>query len=333
MVGLSVSQPYHGSGPRPVNLKTDLAPLADLIELAFADSMDQGGRAAIHEMRTLSRIGPGLGMLSGMSDLMLGIGMGYVWIEDQQLIGNVSIYPAALPAGAGRAWIIANVAVHPEYRSRGIARRLMNDSLASIRRRGPGDVILQVETQNWKARELYESLGFREESAFVTWRRAAATPPPPVDDGAYITRRGWGDWRTEYMLAQAARPPALGGIGWLRPVVPSLFRSSMRQAITDFFNLRSAERLVTHANDGHNLNASLWIERAFISSAIRLTLLLHPMAPDADRRSLLLTAVRRFGDDNALIIEHPMADQGTSSLLEGHNFRRMRSLLHMRWTP
>jgi ribosomal protein S18 acetylase RimI-like enzyme len=332
VVSLSVSHPpRHESGSRPVNLKTDLAPLADLIELAFADTMDNGGRAAIREMRAMSRVSPGLGVLPGVNDLVLGIGMGYVWIEDERLIGNVSIYPASLPPESGRAWIIANVAVHPDYRGRGIARRLMNDSLAAIRRRGAGDVILQVETQNWKARELYESLGFREDGAFVTWRRAAAHPPSPLDSGVYITRRGRGEWRSEYALAKAARPQEQGGIGWLRPTVPSLFRTSWRKTITDFFNLRSTERLVTHAPDGHSLNASLWVERAFVSGAIQLTLLLHPYAPESDRRALLLTGVRRFGADNTLVIEHPLPDQGTAALLETLGFRRARTLLHMRW--
>lgn len=337
MVSLSVSTPpAAGSGPRPVNLKTDLSPLADLIELAFADTMDNGGRAAIREMRALSRLSPGLGVVPGMNDLVLGIGMGYVWIEDGRLIGNVSIYPASLPSEAGRTWIIANVAVHPDYRGRGIARRLMNESLASIRQRSSarGDVILQVETQNWKARPLYESLGFRDEGAFTTWRRSPAHPPPPLESGGpYITRRSWNDWRAEYALAQAARPQAQGGIGWLRPTVPSLFRSSLRKTIGDFFNLRSTERLVTQAADGHQLNASLWIERAFISGSVQLTLLAHPAAADSERTALLLTAVRRFGGEGTLAIEHPMTDHATSALLEHYGFRRMRTLLHMRWHP
>ena len=95
-------------GLRPVNLRTDLAPLADLIELAFADTMDNSGRAAVREMRYLSRMGPGLNVLAGVSDLTQGIGLGYVWIEDARLIGNVSIYPANWPSDAGDAWIIAN---------------------------------------------------------------------------------------------------------------------------------------------------------------------------------------------------------------------------------
>ncbi len=334
MVSLSVSNPpIVGSGPRPVNLKTDLSPLADLIELAFADTMDNGGRAAIREMRALSRLSPGIGVFPGMNDLVLGIGMGYVWIEDSRLIGNVSIYPASQPPEAGRAWIIANVAVHPDYRGRGIARRLMNESLSAIRKRpgASGDVILQVETQNWKARELYLSLGFHDEGAFTLWRRSPARPPDALDRGGpYITRRGWNDWRSEYALALAARPPEQGGIGWLRPTVPSLFRPSLRKALNDFFNFRSAERLVTHASDGRHLNAALWIERAFISSTVQLTLLLDPAATDAQRSALLLTSLRRFGDESTLAIEHPMTDQGTSALLEHYGFRRTRSLMHMR---
>lgn len=42
---------------RPVNLRTDLPTLADLIELVFAPTMDESGRAAIREMRYMSRMG------------------------------------------------------------------------------------------------------------------------------------------------------------------------------------------------------------------------------------------------------------------------------------
>src|SRR5687768_12810389 len=69
-------------GLRPVNLRTDLAPLADLIELAFSDSMDGNGRAAVREMRALSRIGPGLNVLAGVNDLTQGISLGYVYMSE-----------------------------------------------------------------------------------------------------------------------------------------------------------------------------------------------------------------------------------------------------------
>lgn len=337
MVSVSVSKPpLTGSGPRPVNLKTDLAPLADLIEIAFADTMDSGGRAAIREMRALSRLGPGLGIVPTMNDLVIGVGMGYVWIEDGRLVGNVSIYSASLPVEAPRAWIIANVAVHPDYRGRGIARRLMQDSLASVRARsgGSADVILQVEAPNAKARTLYDSLGFTNDGAFTMWRRGPSRVPDTLHGrlGPYIARRSWNEWRAELALAQRARPEALGGIGWLRPVVPSLFRPSVRKAFNDFVNLRSKERLVVQDGDGP-MTGSLWIERGFGAGAVQLTLMVDPDAREAEDVALLLTALRRFGPDHTLAIEHPADDTTVSALLERFEFRRVRTLVHMRWRP
>lgn len=336
VASLSVTKPpLTGSGPRPVNLKTDLAPLADLIELAFADSMDSGGRAAIREMRALSRIGPGLGFVPAMSDLMIGMGMGYVWIEDGRLAGNVSLYPASLPPEARRAWIIANVAVHPDYRERGIARALMHDSLTSVRQRSgqPADVILQVEAQNWKARHLYDSLGFSEEGSFTHWRRSPARAPEPMLAGQspYITRRGWSDWRRELALADYARPAEAGGIGWLRPPAPSLFRSSLRKLINGFFNLRGQERLIVQDPTSGRMRASLWIERGFGAGSVQLTLIAEPTAA-AEETALLRTALRRFGEDSTLAIEHPALDETVSSLLERCGFRKVRTLVHMRKT-
>ena len=336
VVSLSVLKPpLAGSGPRPVNLKTDLAPLADLIELAFADTMDSGGRAAIREMRALSRLGPGLGMVPAMNELVIGVGMGFVWIEDGRLVGNVSIYPASLPQEAPRAWIIANVAVHPDYRGRGIARRLMQDSLSSIRTRSsmPADVILQVEAPNWKARALYNSLGFSNEGAFTLWRRGPCRVPDSLHGrlGPYITRRAWNEWRAELALAERARPNSLGGIGWLRPVVPSLFRPSLRRTLNDFINLRSKERLVIQ--DDGPVTGALWVERGFGAGAVQLTLMVDPDAREAEDMALLLTALRRFGPDHTLAIEHPAEDPTVSALLERFDFRRVRTLVHMRWRP
>ena len=334
VASLSVSKPpLTGSGPRPVNLKSDLAALADLIELAFADTMDNGGRAAIREMRTLSRIGPGLGIVPAMSDLLIGMGLGFVWIEDGRLVGNVSIYPASLPPEARRAWIIANVAVHPDYRERGIARALMHDSLNSVRQRSgqPAGVILQVEAQNWKARHLYNTLAFDEEGAFTLWRRAPGPPPRPVlgGPGSYITRRGRGDWRSELALARLARPEAAGGIGWLRPPMPSLFRPSIRKTLTDFINLRGMERLVVESQRDRRILASLWVERGFGASSVQLTLMAEPDA-EAEAMDLLLTALRRFGEDSTLAIEHPANDETVSALLDRFGFRKVRTLVHMR---
>jgi ribosomal protein S18 acetylase RimI-like enzyme len=321
------------NGIRPVNVKTDLAPLADLIELAFADTMDSSGRAAIREMRTLSRFGTGLGMLVGMNDLVQGIGLGYVWIEDERLVGNVSIYAANVPVDKGHTWIIANVAVHPDYRGRGIARQLMQTSLEAIAKRGatrsrPANAILQVEQNNLSARNLYDSLGFTQEGTWRQWRRSTGSRVLPLQQSPYITQRRRGEWRAEYALAQRIRPH---GLGWQRPLYPGLFHRSFSTALNDMINMRSFERLVVRSEDEKSVRASLWIERAFAASSVQLMLMVDPDYQGIYDEALIHLAVQRYGLRTPLALEHPADDVSANGVLERYHFHVQRSLVHMRW--
>lgn len=316
---------------RPVNVKTDLAPLADLIELVFASTMDSSGRSALSEMRMMSRMSLGLGVMARLNDLIVGLSLGYVWIEDGRLVGNVSIYPARLPKSAGKGWSVANVGVHPDFSRRGIARKLMQAAMAAIRDRGGDFAILQVDHDNDAALHLYQSLGFREERAFTTYRRSSSLRfPPPVliDDPPYIRRRRRSEWRQEMALMERLRPNSRGGMGWLRPVVVESFRPSVRKMLGDLINMRSHDRFVI--DDGsHDLNAVLWIERAFGVST-RLTLTVEPEYMATHGETLLGSAVRMMGD-STLIIEHPSDDEASKSLFERYRFLDQRALIHMRW--
>lgn len=330
MVSVSVS--YNTtSGMRPVNLRTDLAPLADLIELVFADSMDNSGRAALREMRMMSHFGAGLNVLSGLNEMSLGINMGYVWIEDGRLVGNVSIYPAHWHTDLGSAWIIANVGVHPDYQRRGIARQLMRASMDMIQSRGGDHAILQVDYDNGRARNLYRQLGFMEERAWSVWRRPAGSRMPLISEtqNAHITHRRRSEWRTEFALAQQVRPAILGGLGWLRPLHASFFRPNFLRWLNSTINLKSIERLVIRSHDEHEIVAALWIESGFGSSA-RLTLLVEPQHAHLYGEILMSTAVRRFGGE-PLVIEHPLDETTINTILERYRFHRQRTVVHMRW--
>lgn len=57
---------------------------------------------------------------------------------------------------------ILNVAVHPAYRRKGIARRLLDIVLGWLKEKECRFIYLEVRTSNLAARKLYESLGFRE---------------------------------------------------------------------------------------------------------------------------------------------------------------------------
>lgn len=342
MVSLSVPNKSATSndGLRPVNLRTDLGQLADLIEVAFADSMDQNGRAAVREMRYLSKLGGLTQLMSMNSELVQGMGMGFVWISKGQLVSNVSIYPASLPAGAskavGQAWLIANVATHPDFRGNGIARRLLEASLDSIRMRSKNKqavALLQVERENTVARNLYEMIGFKTERVWTHWRRVALNRVLDRQGGtkANITNRRRGEWKAEYALAQKVRPLSQGGIGWLRPTFPGLFNKSLMTRINDFINLRSMENLVIRSQDERDVLAALWVESAVASSSTQLTLMTNPDYLGIHDEAMISYAVRRFGARNNLTIEHPADELTTNDLLSRYHFRTQRAFAHMRW--
>jgi ribosomal-protein-alanine N-acetyltransferase len=56
---------------------------------------------------------------------------------------------------------ITNLAVHPEWRRRGVARRLLAAALAGGVARGVSLAFLEVRPSNTRALALYESLGFQ----------------------------------------------------------------------------------------------------------------------------------------------------------------------------
>jgi ribosomal protein S18 acetylase RimI-like enzyme len=317
------------SQSRPVNLRTDLAPLADLIELVFADTMDSGGRAALREMRALSRMGAGVGLFAQMSEMTHGISLGYVWEEDGKIVGNVSVYPANWPRQLGETYIIANVGVHPDYRGRGIARHLMMRSLQMIRENGNARAILQVDHDN-HARYLYQSLGFQEERTFTTWRRTsyAKIPAPPLEP-AFIRSRRRSEWQVEFKLAHEIRPHEQGGLGWLRPLHQQFFKRSWVQRANDMINLRGFEYLmIVNPHQTNEIYGSAWIETAFGTST-RLTLLMNPPYRGIYDDILLNHIVKRYGR-GIVTCEHPADDVITSGVLERYRFYNQRTVIHMR---
>lgn len=72
-------------------------------------------------------------------------------------------------AGYCLAWLVVdelhiqNVAVDPDYRQRGLAKRLIEDMLHAAVEAGAEKALLEVRESNEAARRLYRSLGFAEQ--------------------------------------------------------------------------------------------------------------------------------------------------------------------------
>ncbi|MBZ0289049.1 MAG: GNAT family N-acetyltransferase, partial [Anaerolineae bacterium] len=213
----------------------------------------------------------------------------------------------------------------------GIATQLMQASLESIRARGGTTAILQVDAHNDTARRLYQRLGFVDEQAWTVWKRTSSAHVSPDDRDIFISMRRGDEWRLEFELAQHLR--SKGGMGWQRPLHPSLFRKPLLQHLDDWMNLRSQERLVIRSPDQSRLLASLWIENGFLTSSIQLTLMVEPQYQGWYDDALIQLAIRRFGDRrSALLIEHPSDEAVTNDILRRYYFRPQREVVHMRWT-
>jgi len=75
--------------------------------------------------------------------------------EDGRVVGYLCLWEIADEVH------ITNIAVHPDARRRGIARRLLAGALEDVRRRRLRLVVLEVRPSNTEAIGLYASFGFR----------------------------------------------------------------------------------------------------------------------------------------------------------------------------
>ncbi len=147
------------SGIRPFDMGRDLRAVAELIADAFATELDDRGAAALREMRVMSRLGGLINLFNMTSSEFDDIFGGFVWEEEGEIVGNITVQRADK---YGARWQIANVAVAPSWRGRGISRRLMENALSHIRSQGGKWAVLQVYTENAIARSLYRRLGFED---------------------------------------------------------------------------------------------------------------------------------------------------------------------------
>ena len=152
---------------RPLDIRRDLTPVADLVEQCFSETLDADGKRYIQQMRLA---GQRSGTFAVASTLASRSGLpllGFVWEEDGRLVGNLTLIPYFVRKK--RYYLIANVAVHPEYRRQGIAYRLTARALELAQKSGIQETWLHVREENAHAIHLYRSLGFTERARRTSW--------------------------------------------------------------------------------------------------------------------------------------------------------------------
>jgi len=140
---------------------------------------------------------------------------GYVWGEEKRVVGNVTL------SRSRGGYLVSNLAVHPGYRGRGIARRLMEAAMERVEKRGAPWVALEVRRDNRAAKGLYEKLGFVRVDAW-TEMRLVGPPAFILREGPAVRELEPTGWREGYRLWKEALPRETRLLGVREGLKPDL---------------------------------------------------------------------------------------------------------------
>ncbi len=309
-------------GLQALDLSRHLRGMAELIELCFNVTLEAGGHGLIREMMFFSHAGPLLKLLDWIPGGQPSWNQGYVWLEAGRVVGCASAQRAH---ARSPRWLVANVAVHPDYRRKGIALALMRATLDHIRDKGGHDILLQVDDDNVGAVALYQQLGFRRVTTQTIWKRASHAAIPAHYASPFDVRlRGAAEWQAQWQLAQLTRP---FGLQWNRPLETSTFRPTFWQQVEAFLEGQSVEHWIAEAASARVAGSLLINFNGWSSDT--LTLLVHPDFAGQVERPLLVRGLRRLGQRPwSIAIEHPTDDEPTTALLRELDFQPGRTF---RW--
>ena len=215
MAVISASMTSVHSGLRPLDQRRDLSAVADLVEICFSDAMEPDGRRYIRELRLNARTAGFWQFMGGFTESGLNPYAGFVWEEGDRVVGNVSLFP--FQSLGHSCYLIANVAVHPEFRGRGIGRALTSAGINYARTHHVHTVWLHVRDDNGPAVHIYQSLGFLERARRTTWQ-VHGDPSGyrrPATNGLVITPRTAAHWPRQQDWLKRLYPRELS---WHLPV-------------------------------------------------------------------------------------------------------------------
>jgi GNAT superfamily N-acetyltransferase len=158
----------------------------------------------IDRLKGMKRIWPLMRLIQFFSPSMRNIFRGYIFEEDGKPVGLINYMS---PPGRPDEWMIANVTVLPANRRHGIARKLVDSTLNTLRERNAKLIMLEVIETNLPAFNLYKELGFNpyaSESQYDAPDVNIALPSLP--EGWSINPLSDANWKIRYELALRATP-------------------------------------------------------------------------------------------------------------------------------
>lgn len=303
---------------RPFDVRRDLLAVADLVELCFAPTLDSDGYQYIRQMRQAARAGRWLPAQPASLEAPL---MGMVWVEDGVLVGNLSLIPQYL--GSRTRYLIANVAVHPDYRGHGIASQLTRAALEDVRSRGRSETWLQVDHTNATAIGLYTRLGFVEKMRRTSWRGWPQAAAEALAPALRIRKRVDADWPMQKAWLDAMYP---ADVRWHLPLKTSALRPGWQASLQRLFG--DPRSMHWSAAQGKHLHAVLSWQSSTLE-ADRLWLAADPHDAQPPLAQLLDAASRHLRRDRKLALNYPAGL--AAEAIQAAGFSALRTLIWMRY--
>jgi len=302
---------------RPLNIMRDLPQVADLIELCF-QNMDREGKRHVQQMRKDSKNRRWLSWASTSLPLR-----GFVWEEGKEIIGNISIVP--FRRKKEKHILIANVAVHPAHRRRGIARLLTQKALEHIRKLRPNSIWVHVESDNQSAINLYQSLGFQRRAVRTTWEASTQVPPQQMPSEIDPLKSASHQWAREKHHLERTYPKE---VTWYRMPDWEILAPGLKNWLHRFFIDDDLRQWILE-EDGKFQAVLVWKKRR--SYRAPLWLASAPQTTDSTLSTLLLHARLHLAAQNKkLYVDYPAETH--EAVFQQAGFTARRTLLWMRAT-
>ncbi len=322
---------------RPLNILRDLPAVADLIETCFSSTMDNEGRRYVQDMRRAGNDNSFVKWANRAIETTSLPLSGYVWEQSGKVVGNASLVP--FKYNKQRIYLIANIAVHPDFRRRGIACALTQRALQHAREKDVTNIWLHVRDDNPGAIELYSQLGFVERARRTSWQASTDAHATPLQTNFSIKKRHPRDWQIQReWLARLYPDPLAWHRNWsfasLRPGLWNwlyllFIDMNVRQWVAIKKNPSLSESSQSQTTETETMEASLaWMpqghgEALFAAIGER-------SSPDA-LTTLLLEARRElFHSYPSLILEFPSGN--FDNAIQAAGFKSLRTLIWMQAT-
>ena len=304
---------------RPFDANQDMKQVADLIELCFSDTLDPDGRRYLQQMRFAAENPRYLNWASSTLEWINLPMNGFVWLQDEKLVGNLSLIP--FQSQGQHNYLIANVAVHPDFRRQGIAKQLTLKAIEYVERRGSPAVWLHVRAENTAAINLYRTLGFRERARRTTWFSQMDYQPSSMPQGIKIRPRPPQMWELHRTWLQYSYPKELA---WHFSLNLNELRSGWLARLQRFLRAYTLRQWTAYRGEAVSGTLTFQSTRAF---ADVIWLAPPPDGDDASVLALLNAARKSLPQRRPLTLDFPAGS--AVQALQAAGFQAHQTLIWM----